>query len=343
MSLGLALVTGGSGFLGSALVKKMVAEGWAVRVLDDYSRGHPRRLADVADDIDLIKGDVRDYEAVYRAARGVDVMVHLAYINGTEFFYQKPQMVLEVGVKGALNTLEVAASLGIRRYWTMSSSEVYQCASVIPTPEEVCLVVPDVMNPRYSYGGGKIITELLAVNYGRAFFDSVVIVRPHNVYGADMGFEHVIPQLLMRAALLDESAKQSEPLSFTVRGDGSQTRSFVFIDDFIEGCYLGFMKGTDCSIYHVGTTDVISVKNLAIQIMSLFGRKGVVVPSKAPSGETDRRCPSIDKVISLGYRPRVSLSEGLHRTKQWYMENRALWPTPDESFVHGATHGLTCC
>ena len=340
MSLGCALVTGGSGFLGSALVKKMVTEGWAVRVLDDHSRGCPRRLADVANDVELIEGDVRDYEDVYRAAEGIDVMVHLAYINGTEFFYQKPHLVLEVGIKGALNTLEVAVSRGIRRYWTMSSSEVYQRAAMIPTPEEICLVVPDVMNPRYSYGGGKIVTELLAVNYGRAFFDNVVIVRPHNVYGADMGFEHVIPQFLMRAALLDESVEQSEPLSFSIRGDGSQTRSFVFIDDFIEGCYMGFMGGSNCSIYHVGTTNMISVKDLALQIISLFGRKGVVVPSKAPSGETDRRCPSIDKVAVLGYRPRVSLSEGLRETKQWYIENRALWPPLDEGFIHDATHGV---
>ncbi len=340
MSPGLALVTGGSGFLGSALVKKMIAEGWGVRVLDDYSRGRPRRLVDIADDIELIEGDVRNYETVYRATKDVDVMVHLAYVNGTELFYQKPQMVLEVGVKGALNTLEAAVSRGIKHYWTMSSSEVYQRASAVPTPEEVCLVVPDVMNPRYSYGGGKIITELLAINYGRAFFDSVVIVRPHNVYGADMGFEHVIPQLLMRATLLDESAEQSQPLSFAIRGDGSQTRSFVFIDDFIEGCYLAFMKGTDYSIYHVGTTDVVSVKELALKIMSLFGRRGVVMPSKTPSGETDRRCPAIDKAMALGYSPQVSLSEGLHKTKQWYMENRALWPTLDESFIHSATHGL---
>ena len=345
MSSGRALVTGGSGFLGSALVKKMLAGGWTVRVLDDYSRGRPRRLADVEDDVELVQGDVRDYETVYKAAEGVDTMVHLAYINGTEFFYQKPQLILEVGVKGALNTLDVAVARGIRRYWTMSSSEVYQRAAVVPTPEEVSLAVPDVMNPRYSYGGGKIISELLAVNYGRAFFDSVAIVRPHNVYGADMGFEHVIPQFLMRAALLDESVEQSQPLSFSIRGDGSQTRSFVFIDDFIEGCYLAFSQGTPaeetgCSIYHVGTTEQLSIRELASQVMSLFDREGVVVPSQAPSGETDRRCPSIEKIAALGYHPRVSLQEGLRQTKQWYIENRHLWPSPDEGFVYGADRGL---
>ena len=321
------LVTGGSGFLGSALVKKLLACGWSVRVLDDNSRGAARRLVDVAGDIEFIEGDVCDYDSVHQACRDIDVIAHLAYINGTEFFYSKPERVLEVGIKGALHTLDAALAHGIKRYWLMSSSEVYQHPPRVPTDEQAPLIVPDVMNPRYSYGGGKIASELLAINYGRQALTQVVVVRPHNVYGADMGFEHVIPQMIMRAAQIHAATPEGETIKFPIRGDGQHKRAFVYIDDFIEGCYLAFMQ-EGRAIYHVGTGDEITVRTLADKVLGLFNRKGVVVPTDAPQGETPRRCPDITKVAALGYKPQVSLDEGLTRTHAWYMSNQNLWLTP---------------
>ena len=100
------LVTGGSGFLGAALVHDLVEQGRQVRVLDDNSRGRSRRIEDL--DIEFVGGDVRDPEVVHRATEGVDTVWHLAYINGTRFFYERPDDVLEVGIKGALNTIEAA-------------------------------------------------------------------------------------------------------------------------------------------------------------------------------------------------------------------------------------------
>ena len=108
-----------------------------------------------------------------RATRGVDCVCHLAYINGTEFFYDQPELILEVAVKGMMNVLDACLADGVRDLIVASSSEVYQTPPTIPTPEDVPLVVPDVINPRYSYGGGKIVSELLAVNYGRKHFDRV--------------------------------------------------------------------------------------------------------------------------------------------------------------------------
>src|SRR5690242_1448492 len=100
------LVTGGTGFLGSALVRRLLEDGHRVRVLDDNSRGATRRLADVLDSIELIEGDIRDADAVHQACARVDSVCHLAYVNGTEFFYTIPDVVLDVGVRGMINVID---------------------------------------------------------------------------------------------------------------------------------------------------------------------------------------------------------------------------------------------
>jgi nucleoside-diphosphate-sugar epimerase len=311
------LITGGSGFLGSALVKKCLHAGWNVRVLDDNSRGNLRRLQAVIKDIEFIDGDIRNSETVNAATRGVDTVAHLAFINGTEFFYSKPQLVLEVGVKGALNTLDAAIANGVENYWLMSSSEVYQTPPNTPTNETVPLIVPDVLNPRYSYGGGKLISELLAFNYGRGRFSKTIVVRPHNVYGPDMGTEHVLPQFMLRAKELC-ALTPSGNINFEIKGDGTQTRSFVHVDDFTDGCYAAFSKGADMNVYHVGTLDEVTIANLARKVVLTFGRESNIIPSEAPLGETNRRCPDISKVSELGYLPKIKLDDGLVSMKEWY-------------------------
>src|SRR6476659_6057999 len=236
------LVTGGSGFIGSALVKALLKDGDAVRVLDDNSRGAPRRLAGVERDIEFLAGDVRDAGIVHKAVHGVDEVHHLAFVNGTEFFYSAPELVLDVGVKGMVNVIDACRASNVRRLVLASSSEVYQTPPKVPTDETAPLTVPDPTNPRYSYSGGKIISALMAINYGRKFFDRVLIFRPHNVYGPDMGFEHVIPQFALR---LKKAAAQhaSGKLSFEIQGDGSQTRSFCHIDDLVRGVMVMRAKG----------------------------------------------------------------------------------------------------
>ena len=143
------LVTGGSGFIGSALVKRLVANGCAVRVFDDNSRGAARRLAEVEHDIDMRVGDIRDASAVSAAVQGVEEVHHLAYVNGTQFFYSDPDLVLDVGVKGMINVIDACRRHGVGTLLLASSSEVYQTPPKIPTDETVPLVVPDPLNPRY--------------------------------------------------------------------------------------------------------------------------------------------------------------------------------------------------
>src|SRR6201982_1107532 len=213
------LVTGGSGFLGSALVKALLREGEAVRVLDDNSRGALRRLREIAHDIEFVSGDIRDAAAVDAAMRGIDEVHHLAFVNGTATFYSAPDLVLDVGVKGIVNVIDGCRHHGVGRLILASSSEVYQSPPQVPTDESAPLTIPDPLNPRLSYGAGKIISEMMVINHGRKDFARVLIFRPHNVYGPDMGFDHVIPQFavrLKRAA----SAQARGPLSFPIQGSG---------------------------------------------------------------------------------------------------------------------------
>lgn len=318
------LVTGGTGFIGSALVRRLVEEGHRVRVFDDNSRGAARRLGTAAGSVELCVGDIRDAGSVRRAIQGVDCVCHLAYVNGTEYFYTKPESVLEVAVKGMVHVLDACIEHGVRELILASSSEVYQSPQQIPTPEAVTLSVPDLLNPRYSYGGGKIISELMAINYGRKHFDRVMIFRPHNVYGPDMGKEHVIPQFALRmAALMAEATKKDGPIDFPIQGTGQETRSFVYISDLIDGVLRLIQRGEHMGIYHIGNDVETSIADLAHAVARCFGVTIRLIPGEKPPGAPLRRCPDIRRMRALGYAPRVALTEGLAATVDWYRRNLA--------------------
>ena len=315
------LVTGGSGFIGSALVKKLLDEGNSVRVFDNNSRGNLRRLEAFIDQIEFIEGDIRDLEQVNKACKGVDSVCHLAFINGTKFFYEVPELVLEVGVKGMMNVLDSCISNEIPELIVASSSEVYQSPEEVPTSEEVPLIVPDLLNPRYSYGGAKLISELLAINYGRSKFERVVIFRPHNVFGPDMGWEHVIPEFLLKMYDLVEKGQTGEVLDFKIQGSGNETRAFIYIDDFTDGLMKVIDNGDHLNVYHIGTSNEIKLSEVATLIGKLFDFEINVIPGKLAEGGTLRRCPDITKLEKLGFKPNVSLEEGLNLAKNWYIKN----------------------
>jgi nucleoside-diphosphate-sugar epimerase len=319
------LVTGSTGFIGAGLVKGLVAAGARVRSLDNDSRGSKDKLGAIAREVELIVGDIRDAATVARALQGMDGVCHLAYINGTEFFYTKPELILEVAVKEMMNVIEGCLQHNVPELVLASSSEVYQTPPRVPTDETAPLVVPDVLNPRYSYGGGKIISELLALNYGRARLRRVLVFRPHNVYGPSMGWEHVIPQFALRMHELHHRQPQGV-LSFPVQGTGQETRSFIYINDMIDGVLRVMDRGEHLGIYHIGSGVETSIESLAREVAGCYGRDIVVVPSALCPGSTLRRCPDISKLRGLGFVPKVSLPAGLAATVRWYDENVHLKP-----------------
>jgi nucleoside-diphosphate-sugar epimerase len=309
------LVTGGAGFLGSAVARRLLSEGHSVRILDNEWRGNVRRIADISDDVQFIRADIRDSGAVDKAVADVDRVCHLAYVNGTRFFYSQPGLVLDVAVRGAMNVIDSCSKHGVEELFLASSSEVYQSPPKIPTDETVPLVVPDPLNPRNSYGGGKIINELMALHGCHEHFERVIIFRPHNVYGPDMGWEHVIPQFVIRMKRL---LKHVGTIPFPIQGDGSETRAFNFIDDFVEGFTVLLNHGEHRGIYHIGTPEEVAMAEVAHTIAGYFGRDVEIIPGDLQEGSVTRRCPDISKLAALGYSPCVPLREGISLTTKWY-------------------------
>ena len=316
------VVTGGGGFIGAHLVRRLVRDGWDVVVIDNMMRGDRSRLSDVTDGIELHTCDIRDCDAVTRACKGAEVVFHLAAINGTRNFYTHPELVLDVGLRGALSVVEACRSADVPDLVVASSAEVYQTPHTVPTDETVPLMLPDSLNPRFSYGGSKIVSELIAFNYGREHFRKVQVFRPHNVYGPDMGVKHVVPQFILRAF----EAKENGDPRFPIQSDGSETRAFAFVDDVIDGILLMYGRGGHREVYHIGNDREISIRELVAEVASATGTELRIVPGAAAEGGTPRRCPDISKMRALGFSPRTGLRQGLSRTADWYARHRARVP-----------------
>lgn len=325
------LVTGGTGFLGSALVRKLVFEGHDVRVFDNNWRGAKSKLGETINHVEFIEGDIRDFKKVDQACEGIDVICHLAFINGTEYFYSIPETVLDVGVTGMMNVVKAGMKHSVPDLVVASSSEVYQKALKIPTDESAALTIPDPLNPRYSYAGGKILSELITINYGRKYFKRAVIFRPHNVYGPDMGWEHVVPQFCQRMKGLINRNQSRIP--FPIQGSGKETRAFIYVDDFTDGLYRVILKGKHLNIYHIGSQEEVSIRRVAEEVAHAFSTKIKIIAGQSQPGGTPRRCPDISKLKKLGFSPKISLRDGIFRTAHWYAQNN---PTESKSKLKGS-------
>lgn len=316
------VVTGGGGFIGAYLVKKLVRDGWDVTCVDNMLRGDQSRFAEVSDQVDLQTCDVRDVDAVTVACKGAEVVFHLAAINGTENFYTKPELVLDVGLRGALAVVEACQRADVPDLVVASSAEVYQEPPSVPTDETVALMLPDSLNPRYSYGGSKIVSELIAFNYGQDHFRKVQVFRPHNVYGPDMGWKHVAPQFILRAL---EAKDKGDP-RFEIQSDGSETRAFAYVDDVVDGIVMMHASGAHREVYHIGNDHEVSIRELVVATAAAVGTTLDIVPGVAAAGGTPRRCPDISKMRALGYAPVVDLAKGMQLTAKWYTQHRDRTP-----------------
>lgn len=308
------LITGGAGFIGSYLSNRLVKENYSVDVVDNQLRGDYTRLDKR---VKIYNIDLTKFEELSQLPKNYDWIFHLAAVNGTDNFYKIQSKVFEVGVKSCLNIYDYFKHSG-SSIIVASSAEVYQTPTIVPTDESAPLVVPDVKNARYSYGGSKIFSELLVMNYGLDFFEKAIIFRPHNIYGPSMGFKHVVPQLINKL----KNSKDNDINSIELIGNGSETRAFCYVDDLVDGLLILMNKGKDKEIYHIGNDHELSIYELAKKMTTLIDKtiqvkKGV----QSHVGGTMRRCPDISKMREIGYKPKISIDIGLEKSVKWYLSN----------------------
>lgn len=298
------LVTGGDGFIGKSVVSSLIGMGHTVRILDNNFRSLPTLNDEKL--VESLTGDIRDLDTVDNACRGVDAIVHLASINGTKYFYENPSLVAEVGILGMVNITKSAKKFGVKDFTLFSSSEVYQSPQIIPTPEDVPLIIPDIRNPRYSYGGAKIASELILTHMNEGSFDFRRIIRPHNIYGPGMNPDHVVPALIAKLKSNDSVLK--------IQGDGNQTRAFCYIEDFEMAFRLVIAQESSYGIYNVGVDQETSILGLAEKLIEISGVEKTIITSNPNEGEASRRCPDISLIKSFGFKQDWNLEDGLRET-----------------------------
>lgn len=312
------LVTGGAGFIGSALVRRLLEKGHAVAVLDNFWRGtmHNLRAVKSHPSLVVIEGNVmnsEDLQRAFDALGGVDLVHHLAAINGTKWFNEAAIDVIDVNINGTLAALRKAMEWGAR-FVLASSPEAYGDNEQMPLHHEDISVFPAAAShQRFSYGASKYLDEV-AVHHAVHQGLDARIVRPFNAYGADMlGDEY--GQVV---GMFFQAIRDQQPM--TVHGNGTQTRSLTHIDDIVEGFYLaGFLDvgddGTPLSgrSFNLGSQDEISMLELAATVNQIVGSLAVdCVLAGGYPGDSKRRVPNIESSqTALGWSPKITLDAGL--------------------------------
>jgi len=284
------LVTGSSGFIGSHLC----------RYLDNL--GHHVIRADKKLGFDL--SNKEDAELL----PDVDIVVHLAAFNGTKYFYERPLDVIRDNILATQHLLDRYAGK-VERFIFSGTCESYAGAVdkfqwPVPTDETVPLVVEDVTNPRWSYGGSKIVNELQIIAANQQLNQEYTIIRYHNVYGPGQR-DHFIQEFYSRIKSGD----------LTLNG-WRNTRSFMYISDAVEiTSNIIFSSSCRNEILNVGNEEELSIKEVAEIMLEISNIRGSLILEDAPKGSVSRRCPDITKLKRLvEYSPRISIREGLRRT-----------------------------
>jgi UDP-glucose 4-epimerase/UDP-glucuronate decarboxylase len=309
-----ALVLGGAGFIGVHLTRRLIAEGYSVTIVDDFSRGR--------DDIDLaaldarvLSADLTDPNSYQSIPHGWDEVYMLAAVVGVRYFESEPARTLRVNTLALMHMLDWLQP-GTKLFFA-STSEVYAggvSAGIVPvpTPETVPLMVEDVRAPRFAYGISKTLGEAAVVHTARAKGIPYVVARFHNIYGPRMGASHVIPELSLRAI------RRENP--FRVYGV-DQFRAFCYVDDAVEAT-LRVMAATTLvdEIVHIGNdTEHTNIGELARLVLRIAEFDPELVPQPAPAGSVAQRCPDLTKLRKhTAYEPGVALEEGVRRTFEWY-------------------------
>lgn len=307
------LVTGGSGFFGYELVKELSKKNKVI-VLDNNLRGNFDKFEGLKN-IKTIECDITKLKSVKKLSK-VDEVYHLAFINGTENFYKHPEKVLDVGVKGIVNIIEFVKSKKVKNFIMFSSSEVYGTPISVPTNEKEMIKIEDIFNPRYSYSAGKIISESITINFLRNTDIKYKIIRPHNIFGENMGFKHVIPQIIFKM-FNSTNRFETDKAKIKIQGNGKETRAFCYIKDAVKQTIFISDKIKENGVFNVGFNRETKIIHLIKEIDKILKIKTSIKPGKVQKGGTLRRCPDQRKLFSFKKFDN-NFIKGLKLTVNWY-------------------------
>jgi dTDP-glucose 4,6-dehydratase len=310
------LVTGAGGFIGSHLAERLVELGAATRAMVHYNALGARGWLDhspLAAQMEVFTGDISDRDSVRRAMTDADCVFHLAALIAIPHSYDAPESYVRTNIVGTLNVLQAARDLGTKKVVHTSTSEVYGTAQYVPIDEK------HPLQGQSPYSASKIGADKLAESFHLAFGVPVATVRPFNTYGPRQSARAIIPTIIAQCLAGD-----------VVRlGNLEPTRDFASVADTVEGFVCAARaEGALGHTVNLGTGTEISIRDLAARIARLAGREIRI------EGEADRKRPAgseVERLLAanrlagelLGWRPRLSLEEGLERTIAWMKQNAA--------------------
>ena len=308
------LVTGGAGFIGSNIVRELVARGEGVRVLDNFSTGRRENLAEVLNDIELIEGDVRDPSACRRAVAGVEYILHQGAIPSVQRSVDDPSISNDANVSGTLNLLIAARDAGVRRVVYASSSSVYGDSPTLPKHEDM------TPRPRSPYAVSKLAAEYYCQVFTEVYGLETVSLRYFNVFGPRQDptsqYSAVIP-LFVQAMLAGEPP--------VVYGDGLQSRDFTYVSNNVEANLLAAtVPGVAGRVFNIACGKRYTLLDLIAMLNDILGTR--IDPVFAPPRHGDVKHSLADIRLAqeqMSYTVDVDFETGLERTVTWYREHGA--------------------
>jgi UDP-glucose 4-epimerase len=303
------LVTGGAGFIGSHITEALLRRGGHVRVLDNLATGRAINLDPFRSEIEWIEADIRDADAVMRAAKGADVVIHQAALPSVQRSVLDPHTSNAVNVTGTLNVLSAAQAGGVRRVVFASSSSVYGDTPTLPKVESM------PPSPRSPYAVSKLAGEHYCLVWAEVYRVPAIALRYFNVFGPRQDprsdYAAVIPRFA--TALLAGQAP-------TIYGDGEQSRDFTYVDNVVSANLTAADAPAEISgAFNVATGDRISLLDLVARLNRLIGSDIQPLHAPARAGDVRHSQAGIEAIrAAIGWQPVITFDEGLRRTVEHF-------------------------
>ena len=310
------LVTGASGFVGSHLVEKLLQKGYSVKCFIRYNSKYDIGFLNEIDtqlfnELEIIRGDLRDYHAIKDAMKCIDIVFHLGALIAIPYSFMNPKDVIDTNVLGTLNILNSTRDLSIDKIIHTSTSEVYGTAKYIPMDEN------HPLQAQSPYAASKISADKLAESYYCSYNLPISTIRPFNIYGPRQSARAVIPTIISQA-LTQKHIKL---------GNLTPTRDFTYVSDTVEAFIkIAESDNTTGKVYNIGSTKEISIGEIAKKICKLTNIKYDIIyeeiRERPKKSEVERLCSDSSKAMDeIKWKPKVLLEDGLIKTIHWSQNN----------------------